>query len=245
MNSSPTVASVQELWRTVLDRAMEIWAPSDFHFFELTYPRFQELLPEFAGSIAEFSRTACACAADKNLEAVQELYRGFAGWLVVCDLPKSFCGQVHRSNYDLFKFVGHEMFVNLISSLLHYEFWDALNVILSEDWGHRYQTRIHYWSAFFQYSTLFEDQEVGPIQRIDANFFARCSLEDFQAADLFLYWHQRSQRNEQTSPRDGWYPWSLKVIPELPNHSRHAGDASVLGKFAKAALPGPRTRRQP
>ncbi len=239
MTSPPTAASVQELWRTILARAMEIWAPPDFHLLELTYPRFQELLPEFATSVAEFSQAAYACASDQNLEAVQELYRGFAGWLGVCDIPKSFCGQVHRSNYDLFKFVGHEMFVNLIASLLHYEFWEGLNAILSEDWGRRYQTRIHYSSAFFQYSTLFDDQNIEQTPRLEGRFFARCALEEFQAADLFLFWHHRSQRNEQTSPRDGWIPWSLQVTPELPNHSRLAGDTSVLGKLAKAAMERP------
>lgn len=203
MNSSVTAASVQELWRNMMAQAMEIWAPSDFHFLELTYPRFLELLPEFDHSISEFSQTAYACASEKNLKAVQELHRGFSSWMALCDIPIHFCGKVHRGNYDLLKFVAHELFVTLVASLLHHEFPEALDAILAEDWGRRYQTRLRYSSAFLQYSSLLAGEGAVSLKLVSellaerhgegGRFSACCPLKDFQEAELFLSQHPQSQ----------------------------------------------------
>ena len=227
---------VQELWNGIMARALEIWSPQDFHFLELTYSQFEELLPRLDGGVADFSRAAYEFAAERNMEAVLELHRGFAQWIGLCDISKTFCGKVHRGNYDLFKFVGHEMFVTLIAALVRHEFWQGLKAILPLDWGLRYDQPIRHSTIFSQYSTLFEDRE-GRISELlserhgeGGQLASPCSLADFQAADLLLLCHHYS---EPRSAREAWYPWSLGAAWEGPGWGR---EQQLIELFGRPAL---------
>lgn len=172
-------AGVEELWQTIVTRAGRIWSAPDFHFLELTYAQFEELLPGMDIVISDFSEAAYRCASSQDLEAVKGLYRGFADWMALCDIPPNFCGKVHRGNYDLFKLVGQQMFTVLIASLIRYEHWDTLKTILSEDWGQRYQTPLRHSMVFSQYYLL-------PAERVSELLVRHCSLPDYQAAEGYL-----------------------------------------------------------
>ena len=227
--SPAAAASAHDLWRSILEQAKEIWSPLDFHAQELSYEKFEQLLPRLDSAVADFSQAAYRCASHKNLEAVSELYRGFADWALLCDLPNNYNGTVHSNNHDLFKFIGHEMFLVLIASLVRYEFWDGLKAILAEDWGRRNRVRVHYSAIFSQYSHLFENEErkrntrkllvselLAQRHGESGRFSASCSLKDLQAADLFILWHHVAGRNEQTPAYEAWYPWSLQAAQEVP-----------------------------
>ncbi len=210
---------VQELWNGIMARALEIWSPPDFHFLELTSSQFEELLPRLDATVADFSRAAYEFASGRNRQAVLELHRGFVQWVGLCDISKTFCGKVHRGNYDLFKFVGHEMFVTLIAALVRHEFWEGLKAILPLDWGLRYQQPIRYSTIFSQYSSLFEDRESRISELLSQRhgeggpLASPCSLADFQAADLLLLWHHCSQPK---ADRQAWHPWSLGAARQAP-----------------------------
>ncbi len=68
------------------------------------------------GLVAEFSRVAEAIAASNDPDAARALYHGFTGILDLYQPAAGFSGAFWPHDFDVAKFVGHELFVTFISS---------------------------------------------------------------------------------------------------------------------------------
>lgn len=80
-----------------------------------------------------FAEAALIAAKAENADALQTTYRYFGNMLKLYDVPDGFSGSYRRTDFDGFKFLGYEVFVCLIASILRYDQWSLLGELLDED----------------------------------------------------------------------------------------------------------------
>ena len=76
--------------------------------------------------VTDFARVADAAAVHDSQEAALGLFRGFAPLFVQYNLQPEFSGAFHDVQFDLPKFVGHELMVILVSALIGERRWDVV-----------------------------------------------------------------------------------------------------------------------
>lgn len=113
-------AGVIDFWHAILDRARAIagWDAPEFHQEAIGYEQFLALLTKLTPVVQEFSKGCYRCASYRSLPALTELYRGFAELAFMGDLPEDHTGNVHSNNYDVFRFIGNEMFTTFVAAML-------------------------------------------------------------------------------------------------------------------------------
>lgn len=85
--------------------------------------------------VREFATVADAVSAMNSEETARMLYKNFEHIVSLCYLPKSFSGGAYNlSDFDLFKFIAHELLITFAAYLIRDERWSTLGVILNQPW---------------------------------------------------------------------------------------------------------------
>ncbi len=80
-----------------------------------------------------FTEAVLIAVKAENTDALKTMYRFFGDILKLYDVPEGFSGSYHRTDFDVFKFLGYEMFVCLIAAIIHYDQWSLLGELLEEE----------------------------------------------------------------------------------------------------------------
>ncbi len=80
-----------------------------------------------------FAEASVSASKAENMDALREIYDFFGGVLRLHETPEGFSRVFRESDYDGFRFIGYEMFVSLVASIIRYDHWDLLGEILAED----------------------------------------------------------------------------------------------------------------
>jgi hypothetical protein len=177
-------------------------------------------------SLVDFGRVAEAASRHGAREAVLAIAQGFGQLLERYRFPPRQGGSFMDTDFDLFKFAGHEAFVMLTAALLRHERWDLLALVLNERFSvernggsrtegfHAISTpvklleirneRLSLRRICHHGDALKERHEKGPLE-------ATCSFKDFLDADWLLF--LRSDLAADASPMGTWgaplwRPWS-------------------------------------
>lgn len=223
--SSASAAAASDLWDELISRvkALVCW-DGDFHSQRLTFEGLLKWISDLSSVVADFAEAAYQTASHREIPAIRALNRGFGEFAELFDCPRRHSGTFHSQNYDLFQFLGNEMFVCLIAGLLKYEVWDVFPDLLQEAWGiDRHRQPMTYANQLSDYLNLLSDRQQpdtrGELLRQrhsgDSRLAKACPLKDFQSAEFFLLWHFHSKPDPGGDAR--WVPWSLAVIPQPPN----------------------------
>ncbi|MBL8680171.1 MAG: hypothetical protein JNK05_13430 [Myxococcales bacterium] len=184
--------------------------------------------------VAEFARVAQTLAAYRAEDAAAEVYRGFEQLLVRYDLPQGFSGTYNRTDFDFYKFLGHELLVVLVAAFLREEAWRSINALLRTPLAVRGSRpdRTTDYKDVSKYTMLLDDVRR---DRLKTNNTVRLSIhadllkdwysngdlaevvgwEQFKAADYFLY--VRSRIDADGPHSDVWRPWSVLYLRDLPD----------------------------
>lgn len=238
--SSASAAAASDLWDELISRmkALVCW-DGDFHAQQLTFEDLLKLISDLDPVVADFAEAAYQAASHRDILTVKALYRGFSDLAELFDCPRRYSGTLYSRNYDLFQFIGNEMFVCFIAGLLKYEVWSVFPELLQESWGtDRHQRPMTYANQLSEYLYLLSDRQKpdtrGDLLRqrhSDNSRLAKaCPLKDFQSAEFFLLWQFYSRPDLEGDAR--WVPWSLAVIPQPPNFLGRA----TSKKFAEELL---------
>ena len=245
-------AGVIDFWHTLLDKAKGLvgWDDPEFHQEAVGYEKFLELLTRLTPVVEEFSKSCYRCASYKSLPALTELYRGFADLASMCDLPRDHTGYVHTNNYDVFRFIGHEMFTTFVAAMLKHQCWSALaSDFWGEDWGifQRHRLPMIHTTAFSRNTHILSQPEkenrrislrtdlLNERHKPGGPLAKACPLLEFQAGDLFLLMRHVAQ----SQPQQGynpvrWVPWSCAFADELPTFLLRASTRSAARNLADA-----------
>ena len=193
-----------------------------------------EAIRETLPAVTDFASLADASAIHDSREAALGLFRGFAGLFVQYNLAPGISGAFFRVQFDLPKFIGHELMVTLFSSLIRERRWNIVSELCRETIVIPDSTRRFGEHAAVSY--LFASEHLDLLkhrnERLKLN---RLSLHadllkerhetghlgelspwlQFRDADVFLYLRSALSQPE-VSLYDVWRPWSAAWLEGTP-----------------------------
>jgi hypothetical protein len=193
----------------------------------------QQTIPLVEG----FSRVANEVAAhdsQNSQKAAVGLFRGFAPLLSQYYLPPGFSGGFFDVQFDLAKFVGHELMVILFSALIGERRWKLVTEICREtimisNAGHRIQAEtpvtylyasehlklLDYRKSRLKLNRMSLHADILKERHETGNLGELSPWRQFQDADLFLYLRSVFEQPEENL-WFVWRPWSAVFLESAP-----------------------------
>lgn len=273
-----TLAPLASTPPPIVDKAIEgieANAPSAASFCARVVPeiakRIGELTPEFVrerinlwdddlvesiqGSlplVTDFARVADAAAIHNSRDGALGLFKGFAPLFTQYNLPPRFSGSFFEVQFDLPKFVGHELMVTLFAALIGERRWKMAAELCRETvvvpnttsrfgaetavtylyasepiklLDHRNQ-RLKLNRLSLHADTLKERHEAGALGEL-------CPWRRFQDADLFLYLRS-AVTMDKFDLWDVWRPWSATLLRGCPAYLLEAAHEEKAEQLVEA-----------
>ena len=199
--------------------------------------------------VAEFSKIAEAASIMKDLDSALEIYKWF-GVIFEHYNPQVINGRTSNADGDYFKFIGHEMFVTMISFYIREQSWDILKNILSEpiivenikyangpsnvDW--------HYASDHLP-SLLDESRtkkrlslhaDILNIRHTTGGLSSIIPMEEFCSTDFFLFLLGELPKVEYKDGFFDWRPWSILYLKNIPRFIVNAERKQYASRLASS-----------
>jgi hypothetical protein len=197
-----------------------------------------QAIQESIGIVLEFARLAETIAQVNAIEAARVMYKGFANILNLYTSPSDFRGMYRDSDYDLAKFLGHELFVIFFAFLIQEERWELIANLLDEDLYARSQefsppstVPFHRISTYIRLLDHRNDRL--KLRRLSLHFdllnerhtqgdLAKLMpMEQFAEADFFLFLKAELQETS-SSQWISWIPWSVLGMRHPPRYLQEA-----------------------
>jgi hypothetical protein len=199
-------------------------------------------------AVAEFSKIAEMISLMNDGDAALEIHRWFGRVFERYNLPENFIGKFSDADQDYFKFLGHELFVTFIAFLIREQRWNILESVLAEPISMRYVRRIHgsgnvdwkYASAHLL--SLYDESRRKRRMSLHADLLntrhttgglAIMPMEDFMAADYFLFLLEEMSPDEVTDSVFGWRPWSTLYLKRTPTFLLNAEHKRIANEIMK------------
>ncbi|MHB8599177.1 MAG: hypothetical protein ACYDER_20485 [Ktedonobacteraceae bacterium] len=223
-----------------------------------------QAIQESTDMVIEFAQVAEFIAQMNANEAARVMYKGFSNILNLYTLPPDIRGSYHECDFDLAKFLGHELFVTLFAFLLQEERWELIANLLDENLYARIiefspptsapsqristyirlldsrNNRLKLQRLSLHFDLLSERHTKGDISKI-------VPLAQFVDADYFLFLRAELQ-NTSASRSISWIPWSVLGMQQTPFYLQEAIRIKyaqhLLQSFGVEDLPTLRTRLQ-
>jgi hypothetical protein len=238
-SSEPAVPSAAELAIAAIDSQIPARGPRVREYMRHLHARLAELrVPSRPDSdekdeafraavdatvalVDEFGKVAAQIADLRDQEALLALCRGFEAIQSECDRNPKVAGLAWDSDYDFFRFVGHELFVMLIAALIAEERWDLVKLVVAYEYhletnegsrlvSHRRLSYpvlgLHYRNERLKLGRVSLHADILKERHETAPLSARCSHDAFMNAEFFLALH--SHLSPDAEPRSlGSGPW--------------------------------------
>lgn len=214
----------------------------------------EDLLGAISASVPivlEFTQLVQTAVAYKAMEALGEIYEGFSHVLDLYHTPRGFSGSYMESDFDLPRFLGHEMFVTFCALLLRSKRWDTLADLLNRDIyvtnGDYHEPGLQSYNALSDYVQMLGDRKVRlKLNRLslhadslnerhsnDGPLAQALPMVLLTEADYFLY--ARGYVAPNTASRYSlWRPWSTVFMNGIPRFLIESVKRSVAEPLAQA-----------
>jgi hypothetical protein len=187
-------------------------------------------------AIADVAKLSEAISIMSDEESALELYRWFGAIFERCDLPRNFTGSFNNADFDYFKFIGYEIFTNLISILLRDRKLNILQCLFGEPILIEYMRSNSgpgstYWNRLSAFppmlvgygeanSRLSYIADLVNERHTSGALTALVPFDDFLEADYFLY--LRSLGGDPSNRDHIWRPWCVPYLEHVPMFIRSA-----------------------
>ena len=179
-----------------------------------------------------FTEVVNAVAVAGDTELADEIYQWFGQLYERYDLPRGFSGSSRTTDFDFFKFIGHEAFVIFIGALLRAKKWEIMKKLLKEPIDVRYIHRKNgpdsiEWHEISEYSQLLANETERRNKELNQRKYSiradklkerhesdllagHMPLDDFIAADYFLFLCS-ALSSEDDRDLGEWRPWIAAI----------------------------------
>lgn len=199
--------------------------------------------------VLEFAQVIEIISSLNQRELAVQVYREFEQILNRYNVPRDFPGGYRKTDFDFFKFLGHELLVILFSFLVRDQRWEIISTLLDQEFHienfYNYQSRVVTFAYASKYLELLQYRKQRlQLQRtsIHADLLKErhsegelgriVPIEQFIAADCFLFLRtELSQENGAQHP-NYWIPWSSLYMERVPRFL----SAAVSRKYAEQLL---------
>lgn len=188
--------------------------------------------------VAEFSKIAEVVAIMSDMAAALEVQHWFGRIFERYDRPANFSGRYTEWNWDYFKFLGHELYVTFIGFILREQHYEMLEKVLAEPIPMRYLRSesgpgsVDWNYASEHIASLKEEGSRRQRMSLHADLLNErhskgglteiMPMEDFIAADYFLFLLGELTPDETPGSFFAWYPWSTLYLAQVPLFLRNA-----------------------
>jgi hypothetical protein len=198
-----------------------------------------------------FSKVAEALAIMADAAIAVEIHNWFGHILERYSLPRGFSGTYSEADFDVFRFVGHELFVTLFAFLLREQQWEIISRLLNEPIPVRYLNRENgpgnaEWSELSRYVGVLGGESQRR-QRLSfhgdllkerhstGNLAGVLPFEEFADGDFFLYL-RGILSHEQIGGDIPWKPWSTLYVKSTPMFLLRAQSQSYAESLTRVLL---------
>jgi len=197
--------------------------------------------------VAEFSKIVETVSIMKDLDSAIEIYKWF-GAIFEHYNPQVLNGRTSNADGDYFKFIGHEMFVTMISFYIREQAWDVLKKIFSEPViveNMKYangpsNVEWHYASDHLP-SILDESRnkkrlslhaDILNTRHTTGGLSSIISMDEFCSTDFFLFLLGELPRAEYKDGFFDWRPWSVLYLKNVPRFIINAERKQYASRLA-------------
>ena len=198
-------------------------------------------------AVADLAKLSGTISVMSDEDGALEIYRWFGAVVERYDIPRNFSGRFNTTDFDYFKFIGYEMFTDLIAVLLRDGKWSILQLILSEPMAVRYLRRNDgpgtvLWDRVSDHAPMLMGygEQKGRLsfpadliseRHTKGALASTVPFDDFIAADFFLYLRTCGT----LPPNNGniWRPWCYPCIEHVPLFLRAAERKNTAVNLAK------------
>lgn len=199
--------------------------------------------------VAEFTKIVDLISVMSDETAAAEVVRWFGAVFERYDKPRGFSGTSSNADEDYFKFIGHELFVSFIATLMRENRWTLLERMLARPIPMKYLARDQQpgtvdWRYASEHlpSVLDESRRRSRIslhadilneRHTTGGLATIMSMDDFAAADYFLFLVGEMSLENWTGPIVEWRPWSAIYLNGPPLFLRSAEYREVADPILK------------
>ncbi|MEI2578725.1 hypothetical protein [Scytonema sp. PRP1] len=248
-SSQPNQASLVRRFMTWLRDELDALAP-DFSAGGVADELLIHSIEETKELVLEFARLAEVIATMNNADVSLELYKCFELILERYYLPRGFSGSSRKSDFDFYKFIGHELFVIFFSFLIRESHWRLIADLLEEDIYvenneiyekpslvpftyvsqdldllNRRNNRLKLDRKSLHADILYERHTNGELAKL-------VPMQQFMDADCFLFLRVECQKEEASNWMNWWGAWSTLYMDKAPRYLLEAYRA----KYAQRLL---------
>jgi hypothetical protein len=194
-----------------------------------------EAIEKSVSLTCEFAKICEVVAVSGNSDAAFELYRGFEEILNRYDRPRDFTGSFWRTDYDFYKFIGHQMFVILFSLFIKEEKWDLIADFLNE--GIYISDLTDHESGFTHFTFVSQVVELLDYRKqrlkldrisvhadllnqlhTETDLANLVPMQQFMDADSFLFFRADLQGEKPSDWSNYWMAWSTLYLNQPPRY---------------------------
>lgn len=210
-----------------------------------------EAINKSALFVKEFDRVADAISANKDTESGLAVVKGFEYILSQYYLPIGYSGQYSTTDFDFFKFVGHEMFTILFAYIIRDERWMMVKPLLGRkiyvaNGPNDYKNQEYSFLSVYLY--LLDEIRAKRLanggsrrtsiqadllkERHESGILAEnLNWQEFKDSDLFLFFYSFINNREDSYvwwPRTAvYFGWGDK-LPRFLDEAKHLKVAETL-----------------
>lgn len=193
--------------------------------------------------VAEFSKITEIAVVIGDAESILEIYKWLGNIFEKYYYSENYSGKTSTADFDYFKFIGHELFVTLVSFLIREKKWDILKNILHEPIPVKYIPVEHgpgniEWVDFHQSLPLLQDEghksgrisvqaDILSKRHVSGGLSSVLPFEEIIAADFFLWMLVEIPPAENQSGIFDWSPRSCIYMKYTPMFIKNAEYTSV------------------
>ncbi len=169
--------------------------------------------------VEEFAQIAQSIAEMDSFNAAWGYYKGFESLLQRYYLPQGFQGSFHETDFDFYKFIGHELFVTFFSFLIRENRWEVIENLLYEEFLVEHTRRRMESFSFISSHVRLLERRNQKLERRRKSLHATLlndrhtegiladivPMQQFMDADFFLFLRP-----------EGWSAWSVVYLQEIP-----------------------------
>mgnify|MGYP001602511227 CR=1 FL=1 len=181
-----------------------------------------------------FIDAALLAAKHSNASAAEELYSFFGKVLTTYTVPDGFSGSYRETDFDGFRFIGYEMFVTFVATLIRNDQWALLGQLLSQDifidkkydGGYFPFTRINRYIASLDEirNKRLDARRTSVMADVLKDRYTNSQLnelishQEFLEADYFLFMRTVSHQDILEYLKDVWCPRACVWLDRPPSY---------------------------
>jgi len=190
----------------------------------------------------DFSKIAEITAAMKDKVVLLEIFKWFGQIFDRYNITADFQGRISDGDFDYYRFIGHEMMTTLFAFLITEDEWELVQLLLDTSIPIKFSrvtntpTDVNYdFASQWLRGTERLEKSMGKMslhgyllsERHKTGALSQIMpINQFAAADLFLFLHGEIALPYDPLNREHWKPWSIIYLKEYPLYLKRAEKAS-------------------